>query len=181
MPCRFMKIHLLNLLDGSPHEVPLFKALPLDLGEYIRAKFMTFQISSSMIALVFRFFSSAVAKVFRELIVWNWRTGEVVGFFFFSQEASFNLLPRYSDAQPTTPVSVTPSQQSPVWNSSRGLGYLPCLIVGIPNCSSSTLCYQSITREVGESYNSPRLVPLFSPTPSLPTTIVRWRGVPNSW
>lgn len=90
---RFMKIHLLNLLDGSPHDIPLYKILPLDLRESTRVKFVALQISSSMIALVVRVFSSVVTKSYRELIVWNWRTGEVVGFFFFSQEASFNFYP----------------------------------------------------------------------------------------
>ena len=37
MLCRFVNIHLLNLLDGSPREVPLQSVPPLALAHHIRA------------------------------------------------------------------------------------------------------------------------------------------------
>jgi len=49
---RFIKIHLLSLLDGSPHEVPLRKILTLDLGHYSIPWVADKRASGSRIALL---------------------------------------------------------------------------------------------------------------------------------
>ena len=78
---RFIKIHLLSLLDGSPHEVPLQKVLLLNL-EHDDTNTTTSQaISRSRIALAVEYTSYSAAIRRKELIVWDWRTGEVVSGF----------------------------------------------------------------------------------------------------
>ena len=76
--CRFMNVHLLDLLDGSPHKTPLKKVLQLNLGQN-RGFLLNAQIGSSRIALVVGFLGSNQEGSRRELIAWDWRTGEVVG------------------------------------------------------------------------------------------------------
>ena len=78
-----INIHLLNLLNGSPHEVPRKKVLPLDLGKNGGASVTSMQISSSRIALVVDFWKHNVVEQHKELIVWDWRTGNMVGDLFF--------------------------------------------------------------------------------------------------
>jgi hypothetical protein len=75
---RFVKIHLLDLTDGSPHEIPLKKVLPLDLGHYRGPRVIDTQISDSRIALVVEVSSFTMARSRKELIAWDWKTGEVV-------------------------------------------------------------------------------------------------------
>ena len=90
--CSVIDVHLLDLLDGSPHEVPVQKVLPLDLG--CSNKVTTYpRVSNSRIALLINFFSSAVVKEHKELVVWNWRTGEMVCCFvcFFAGGPHLNL------------------------------------------------------------------------------------------
>ena len=92
MFCSLINIHLLSLMDGSPHEVPLQKVLSLGLGRYSSNVMTSQRIGSSKIALVVEFFSHAVKKRHKELIVWDWRTGEKVRDF-FSQGGWFWLNP----------------------------------------------------------------------------------------
>ena len=88
---RFIKIHLLSLLDGSPHEVPLQKVLRLNL-EHDDADTTTSQaISRSRIALAVECTSYSAAVRRKELIVWDWRTGEVVSSFFSAAGGCFWL------------------------------------------------------------------------------------------
>jgi hypothetical protein len=82
---RFINVHLLDLLDGSPHKIPLMQVLQLNSGDsQTQTTVINAQISGSRIALVVDFalscFDEECPKV---LIVWDWRTGEVVGVFFF--------------------------------------------------------------------------------------------------
>ena len=86
--CRFFNIHLLSLLDGSPHETPLKSVLALDLGHYRNPVVIEMQISGSRIALVIQVSSFTVARTRRGLIAWDWKTGEVVSDF-TSWEISF--------------------------------------------------------------------------------------------
>ena len=89
---RFIDIHLLNLLDCSPHEVPFKKVLSLGLGYSARTT-ASKGISSSRIALVADFRGSNVVKERQELTVWDWRTGEVVcGSFIWAGGFRLNLL-----------------------------------------------------------------------------------------
>jgi hypothetical protein len=82
--CRFVNVRLLNLLDGSPHEVPLRKVLSLDLPHNLTAPSIGSQISSSRIALMIEPTSFAVARLCKKIVAWDWRTGEVVSDLRFS-------------------------------------------------------------------------------------------------
>ena len=77
MLCRFLNAHLVNLLDGQPHEVSLRKVLPLNLGHHDDCLVTASEIDGSRIALVIEF-ASVVEAENHELIVWDWRTGEMV-------------------------------------------------------------------------------------------------------
>ena len=79
--CRSINVHLLNLLDGSPHEVPLQGLIALDLGYYRNRRVIDTQISDSRIALVIEASSFTMARRRTELIAWDWKTGEVVSDF----------------------------------------------------------------------------------------------------
>lgn len=59
---RFINVHLLNLLDGLPHEVPLDKILSLSCGRYHEYSLAARDINGSRIALVVKF-DSPVAHV----------------------------------------------------------------------------------------------------------------------
>lgn len=83
MLCRFINVHLLNLLDGSPHKVPLQKILTLDLGHFRGFLVTSREIGGSRIALVVDLSSFTRAKHHKELIIWDWKTGEVVNVFLF--------------------------------------------------------------------------------------------------
>jgi len=74
----FINIHLLNLLDGSPHEVPLQKVIALDLGHYRSPRVIDMQISDSRIALAIGASSFTAVRQDIELIAWEWKTGRVV-------------------------------------------------------------------------------------------------------
>ena len=73
-----INIHLLNLLDGSPHEVPLQKVITLDSGHYLNPLVANTQISGSRVALLIETLSSTLERYDRELVAWDWKTGEVV-------------------------------------------------------------------------------------------------------
>ena len=79
--CRSINVHLLNLLDGSPHEVPLQGLIALDVGNYHKRRVVDEQISDSRIALVIEASSFTMARRRMELIAWDWKTGEVVSDF----------------------------------------------------------------------------------------------------
>ena len=80
IPCRFINVHLLNLLDGSPHEIPLKRVLTLNWEDYRHLSVKKVEISGSRIALIIGATSSPVARRNHwELVVWDWKTGEVVG------------------------------------------------------------------------------------------------------
>ena len=89
---RFVNVHLLNLLDGSPHEVPLRKVLSLEFGHYRGALGTDQQISGSRIALVVEFQDLILLVPHKELIVWNWRTGEVVSRYLSFMKTGFTQL-----------------------------------------------------------------------------------------
>lgn len=82
MLCRSVNIHLLNLLDGSPHEVPLRKVLQLDL-EHHDGALANPEVSSSRIALAVTFLGTGNGEGHKELVVWDWRVGEVVSVLLF--------------------------------------------------------------------------------------------------
>jgi len=73
----FINIHLLNSIDGSPHQVPLQKVIKLNLGRHRDPRAVSMCISGSRVALLF----DTAMKRRRKLIVWDWRTGNAVGDF----------------------------------------------------------------------------------------------------
>ena len=75
---RFVNIHLLSLTDGSPHGIPLKEVIPLELGRYRNPRVIDIQISGSRIALAVEASSHRMARYRKELIAWDWKTGEVV-------------------------------------------------------------------------------------------------------
>lgn len=79
--CRDIRIHLLNLLDGSPHRVPrsnvLTLPLPPGVGEtYIQVLAMTG--SRLMLHISLQDESWPHKALGRRLVLWNWRTGDTV-------------------------------------------------------------------------------------------------------
>jgi hypothetical protein len=76
--CRFANIHLLNITDGLPHEIPLKKVLPLDLWHHRSTRVIGTQISDSRIALLIDASNFTMARSRIVLIAWDWKTGEVV-------------------------------------------------------------------------------------------------------
>ena len=88
---RFINIHLLSLLDGSPHEIPLKSVLTLDLGHNHNPAVIEMRISGSRIALVIQVSSFPLGGRHKELIAWDWKTGEVVSDF-TSWEIRFTTL-----------------------------------------------------------------------------------------
>lgn len=76
--CRFLRVHLFNLLDGLPHEVPLRKVLPLDWDHHGGCFVTAQRINGSRIALVVEFVGDAEVEDRKELVAWDWRTGELV-------------------------------------------------------------------------------------------------------
>ena len=87
-----LNIRLLNLLNGSPHELPSQKVIQLDLEHYYRLRVMNRHISSSRIALIIEALNHITSRLHRELIVWNWETGGVVSNF-SPWEADFDRIP----------------------------------------------------------------------------------------
>ena len=77
---RFINIHLLNLLDGSPHELPLRKVLSLNLEAGDGHLVVDKQISGSRIAFVIEHHN--LTGRCTTLIAWDWRTGEAVTVFY---------------------------------------------------------------------------------------------------
>jgi len=77
----FINIHLLNILDGSPHQLPLQKVIKLDLGDHRYPGAVSTRISGSRVALLFDVMNPTMTRHRRELIAWDWKTGEVVGNF----------------------------------------------------------------------------------------------------
>lgn len=79
-----MNIHLLSLLDGTPHEAPRQKVLKLDLGrdrDYGHG-FTHKRINESRMAIVVHPPFEIPMRYRRDgLIAWDWRTGEVVSNF----------------------------------------------------------------------------------------------------
>lgn len=113
---RFINIHLLNLRDGSPHKIPLKKVLQLNTGN-CRGFLLNAQIGDSRIALVVGFLRPNDESR-RELIAWDWRTGEVVGRSFFHRtHIIIQLQPRYSNTRTMTRVSAVRSPVSPLYIS----------------------------------------------------------------
>ena len=84
-PHRFINVHLLNLLDGRPHEVPIRKVLSQNWGHNGDCLVTSSQISGSKIALLVKFVgvAEAEAESLKELIAWDWKTGQVVSALFF--------------------------------------------------------------------------------------------------
>ena len=87
--CRFVNVHLFNLLTGLPHEAPLRKVLPLNWGHQGDCLVVAKQINSSRIALVVKSISDVVG-VRKSLVAWDWRTGEVVSIFFLLWESGLH-------------------------------------------------------------------------------------------
>ena len=75
---RFMNVHLFDLLDGSPHKVPFTKVLSLNAGPSHSPGVIATQISDSRIALVVQSADFTEAESCVKVIVWDWKTGEVV-------------------------------------------------------------------------------------------------------
>lgn len=73
-----INVRLFSLLDGSPHEIPLKKVLPLHLMDSRGARVLDLQISGSRLALAIDVSSSTMKRNHKELIAWDWRTGKVV-------------------------------------------------------------------------------------------------------
>lgn len=110
---RFINVHLLNLLDGLPHEVPLYKVLSLDCGRYHQHSLAARDINGSRIALVVKF-DSPVAHV--KFIVWDWRTGEVVSAFpFMGDRFQSNLTQVFERSSADSGVGNTISAISSVY------------------------------------------------------------------
>ena len=77
----YIKIHLLNLLDGSPHEVPLRKVIVLASEHYYNPLEINTQISGSRIALLIEPHNFTMERTDRKLFAWDWKTGEMVSDF----------------------------------------------------------------------------------------------------
>jgi len=89
--CSSFNLHLLSLADGSPHELPLQKVITLDLVYYRNPRVVDMEISGSLIALVTEASNFTTVRRDTSLIVWEWKTGEVVRDFSL-WETGFNLL-----------------------------------------------------------------------------------------
>jgi len=76
-----VNIRLLNLLNGSPHEVPSQKVIVLDLGYCYDPRVINTRIGGSRIALIIETSDPATMELCRELIVRDWKTGGVVSVF----------------------------------------------------------------------------------------------------
>ena len=61
--------------------MPLQKVVALDLGHYRQYRVIDTQISGSMVALIIEVSSFTMARRHMELIVWDWKAGEVVSDF----------------------------------------------------------------------------------------------------
>jgi len=76
---RCINVHLLSLLDGTPHEVPQQKVLELDLEcDGFHNWIIDKKISESRIAIMVESLSLVTERYSEVLIVWDWRTGKVV-------------------------------------------------------------------------------------------------------
>ena len=60
--CRFVNVHLFNLLTGLPHKAPLRKVLPLNWGHQGDCLVVAKQINSSRIALVVKSISDVAVS-----------------------------------------------------------------------------------------------------------------------
>jgi len=79
--CRLIHIHLLDLMDGSPHRVPhsnvITWALPRGVGEtYLNVLAMTG--SRLMLHVFLQDESWPHDAMGRKLILWDWKTGNLV-------------------------------------------------------------------------------------------------------
>lgn len=137
-------IHLLNILDGLPHEIPAQKVLPLSFSVF--SEVVAQQISNRMIALMVRF-----QNYFEEgssmLIVWDWRVGEVVSDSLFSREADPQPRPRYSSTLMVTRISAMRFPTFQPSTSWKILGSSLCLVeVPALSCSFLTRCFRETGR-----------------------------------
>lgn len=71
-----INVHLLDLLDGSPHKVPLKKVIPLDVEPHQRPVVTICRANDSRIALVVKYMGPPGGHT--RLVVLDWRMGEVV-------------------------------------------------------------------------------------------------------
>jgi len=76
--CSSFNLHLLSLADGSPHELPLQKVITSDLVCCPNPRVVDIQIGGSLIALVTETSGFTMMSRHMPLIVWEWKTGEVV-------------------------------------------------------------------------------------------------------
>jgi len=109
--CRVIRVHLLSILDGSPHEVPVQKVITLDLGDYCHLWTTSRQINGDKIVLIIglEFPGSESVSYRRELIVWDWRTGGLVSNFLRGRPVLTLPRPRYSNTRAVTQISVARS------------------------------------------------------------------------
>ena len=92
-----IKIHLLDLLDGSPHKIPVKKNLSINFTPHYSPYVSALKISRSRIALVVASPGYREAGHATQLIVWDWREGEVVcSIFFHVRPVLTQPPPRYS-------------------------------------------------------------------------------------
>lgn len=94
--CRCINVHLLSLLDGTPHKVPRQTVLELDLEcDGFHHSIIDKKISESRIAIVVESLSLITGEYSEVLIVWDWRAGKMV-----------SNLPSRRTALDLTPVQV---------------------------------------------------------------------------
>jgi len=87
----FVNIRLLNLLNGSPHEIPFHKIIGLDLGHFYDPRVISSRIRGSRIALIIEASNPTTLELHRELIIWDWKTGGMVSDF-LPWEADFDQI-----------------------------------------------------------------------------------------
>ena len=130
---RCINVHLLNLLDGTPHEVPQQKVLKLDLGyDGFDYRIIDNRISECRIAIVVESLDFITGRYSKVLIVWDWRTGKAVNNFLLWK----------------TPFDITPIQVLKHSSDDPGVGYTISHITSMCFLEGSWLLVASRPRPV---------------------------------
>lgn len=121
---RFIDIHLLNLMNGSPHELPLRKVLRLGWGYPSGYLLPVMEINRTTLALLAEVTTKGERRT--KLVAWDWRTGKIVCLLLsYGRPAATNPRARCFNTRVTIRVSARFSLASPGYVSLRGPGSLP--------------------------------------------------------
>ena len=74
---RFLRIHFLNLRDGSPHPSPLSDVITWELPAGTKSLLPTDGMTMTSSRLMMRFLCKSKDYILR-VVVWNWKTGDTV-------------------------------------------------------------------------------------------------------